>query len=200
MGMSNDYMGYATQSLNAQQQSALSGDKKLQDFYGSEVTRGVLQTANAQMKENERVAQENQRMMREQQVDFMRMVNDQMSEINDMRMQLELERMQFEHTCWLNSLTPEQREAYLEEQRIKEEEKLEAERLEAERRLREQGERDKEWEEYWQKEQERRASLTPLQRIKEDILGSEIVEKMLVTGAALGILVGGSIGMMALGF
>lgn len=171
--MPNDYIGYAAQALNAQQQSALSGDKKLQDFYGSEVTRGVLQAANAQMKENERVAYENQRMMREQQTDFMRMVNDQMSEINAMRMQLELERLQFEHTCWFSSLTPEQRETYLEEQRIKGEERLEAEKLDAERRQREQGERDREWEEAWQKEQKRRASLTPFQRKKEDILNAD---------------------------
>jgi hypothetical protein len=200
MGISNDYMRQAMTGLSAQQQAGLSGDERLRDFYGDEVTRSVLTAANFQMQENERVSMENQRMMREQQETFNNMMSSQLSEITEMRRQLELERAQFEHERWFNSLSPEDKEAYLEKKRLEEEERLEEERLYAERILREQEERDREWEEYWQKEQERRANLTPFQRKKEDILGNDIVEKILVTGAALVILVGGSVGLMALGF
>lgn len=200
MGISNDYMRQAMTGLSAQQQAGLSGDERLRDFYGDEVTRSVLLAANFQMQENERVSMENQHMMREQQETFNNMMSSQLSEITEMRRQLELERAQFEHERWFNSLSSEDKEAYLEKKRLEEEERLEEERLYAERILHEQEERDREWEEYWQKEQERRANLTPFQRKKEDILGNEIVEKILVTGAALGILVGGSVGLMALGF
>ena len=178
MGISNDYIRQAMNGVSAQQQAGLSGDERLRDFYGDEVTRSVLMAANFQMQENERVSMENQRMMREQQETFNNMMSSQLSEITDMRRQLELERAQFEHERWFNSLSPEDKEAYLEKKRLEEEERLEEERLYAERILREQEERDREWEEYWQKEQERRANLTPFQRKKEDILNSDCYNKL----------------------
>jgi hypothetical protein len=173
MSISNDYMRLAMNGLSAQQQAGLSGDGRLRNFYSDEVTRSVLMAANFQMQENERVSMENQHMMHEQQETFNNMMSNQLSEITGIRRQLELERVQFEHECWFNSLSSEDKEAYLEKKRLEEEERFETERLMAERRQYEQEERDKEWEETWQKEQERRANLTPFQRKKEDILNAD---------------------------
>lgn len=150
MSLYNDYLQQSEKAKFNAQQAALSGDKRLQDFYNSESEQLFIRAMNAKMEEDERRMLEQQRQMQEQQ----RRLEEQQKE---MRVQQYLDQQcSVEYTSdrevnknGMVTLLPSEVEEY--------------ERFKANEEMKERLRR--EIEEAVEKEQERRANMTPLQRI-----------------------------------
>lgn len=171
MALHNDLMEQSRQAKINAQQAGLSGDTRLQDFYNSSAEQSFIQAMNEKMKSDERQAEYQNYYAQQEQ----RKMQAEMRAQHDEMMRLQAERIEFEHECWFNPLPEEQQKLYLEKKQKEEYERFKAEKKRKEelrRQIREDIDR----------EVERKANMTPLQRILDSNAFAWIVGSIIMFG------------------